>query len=377
MDCERYRERSRDQCSRLDRLPLVDNSEVEKTLSRGGQGRVTIREVAEQSGVSVQTVSRVVNKRPDVADTTRANVERVIAELGYEPNVLAQGLVTQRKTSIGFVTAGLDYVGVGSTLGGIARKCEENGFGLLLKTVPPVDHEALTEAIRFFVGRGVFGVIVLLPRLDLDAYVSGGNLPPQMPSVIFLRSSGHPEFTTVTVDSHKGAMLATKHLLGVGRTEIGHIAGGSRSEWVEAQERFAGWRDSLEEAGQDVSSNRWVDGDWTAESGARAFEQLLEQYPGMDAVFTANDQMALGVLSVCHRRSIRVPEDLAVIGFDNVDESAQYMPPLSTVAQPLTTLGEVAFEQLLEEVNSDSKQPMHRVLDVELIVRKSTKPAKT
>lgn len=317
-------------------------------------------------------MSRVVNNRPDVAAKTRARVESIITELGYEPNVLAQGLVTQRKTSIGFVTSGLDYVGVSNTLGGVALKCEEHDYGLLLKTVPPVDHKALSEAIRFFVQRGVLGVIVLLPRIDLDAYVKSEHFPTRMPHAIFLRSSSHDDFTTVTVDSARGARIATQHLLDLGRKHVGHIAGGSREDWVEAQARFAGWKETLSDAGKTVTSDHYVDGEWNAESGAAAFVELLKKYPEMDAVFAANDQMALGVLSVCNKRGIRVPEDIALVGFDNLEESAQYSPPLTTIAQPLAELGEAAVDQLLEEVEDENVQPSLRVFDVELIVRESS-----
>lgn len=343
-------------------------------MSRGAVGQVTIREVAEASGVSIQTVSRVLNERPDVAVSTRARVEAVIEELGYEPNVQAQGLVTQRKTSIGFVTSGLDYVGVGNTLEGVAVSCEKRGFGLLLKTVPPTDHEALTEAIRFFIRRGVLGVIVLLPRLHLGDYVASKHFLTKMPHIIFLRSQGHDDFTTVTVDSEKGARLATQHLLDGGRTKVGHIAGGHRVNWFESQARFAGWKQALVGAGHTPESAHVVEGDWSSQSGEDAFEKLLANYPDLDSVFVANDQMALGVLAVCHKRGIRVPEDVAVVGFDNLDEAAQYSPPLTTVAQPLADLGRVAVEQLLREVDDESLTPALRVLDVELVVRESSTP---
>ena len=341
-------------------------------MARGKAGKTTIRDVAEMCGVSVQTVSRVINKRPDVSPATRAEVERVIAEVGYEPNVMAQGLVRQRTMTLGFVTSGLEYVGVSETLNGIAAECERSGYGLLLKTVPATDQDAIEEAFKFFIRRGAEGVIALLPHLGVS-HIAANRLPAQTPPLCFLRGGPNSDFISINADNRSGAQMATAHLLATGRANIAHIAG--QKGWVESEHRCEGWREALTEAGITPPPAALLHGDWSSRSGAQTFAQLLTDYPQMDAVFAANDQMALGVLSVCRERSIRVPEDIAVVGFDNVAEAAHFSPPLTTIAQPLMEMGVIAVRELLDQEAPTSTGPTQRVLPVELICRASSAPA--
>lgn len=339
-------------------------------MRRIPSGKVTIKDIAEMCHVSTQTVSRVINKRPDVSPETRRIVEDAIERVGYQPSALARMLVQQRSMTLGFVTTGLKYVGIAQTLNGIAEQCETSGYGLLVKDLPESAEHQLLEVIDFFIARHAEGIIVLVPGLDVPAYLAEERLPPACPPMVFLKSMEDAQFTTIAVDNEGGGRLATAHLASLGRRRIAHIAG--PQHWLEARQRAAGWAAALRSAG--LEPGPVVHGDWTSESGAAAFEALLDADPGLDAVFAANDQMALGAMSVCHRRGLDIPADVAVIGFDAVSEAAHFTPPLSTIRQPLREMGVAAVTELLAGINDpDDTLPIkHLVLDVELIAREST-----
>jgi DNA-binding LacI/PurR family transcriptional regulator len=147
--------------------------------------------------------------------------------------------------------------------------------------------------------------------------------------VVFLTMQARPGVTTISVDNYAGGVLVTRHLFAQGCRRIDHISG--PMEWWEARQHRQAWQEALQEAGIDVEDFHWQEGNWSSASGEVAFEQLLESYPQMDAVFAANDQMALAAMHIAARRGLRVPEDLAVVGYDNFDESAYFMPSLTTI----------------------------------------------
>jgi len=346
--------------------------ESEGHVRRVPGGKVTIKDVAEMCGVSTQTISRVINQRPDVSPETRRAVEETIARVGYHPSALARSLVQRRSFTLGFVTTGLKYVGIAQTLTGIAEQCEALGYGLLVKDLPESAEGELLSVIDFFDARHAEGIIVLVPGLDVPAHLAAQRLPPWCPPMVFLKSSVDDRFTTIAVDNVGGARVATDHLLSLGRRHVAHIAG--PASCLESHERLEGWKQAIGAAGLPIDERAVAAGDWASPSGADAFTSLLESYPEMDAVFAGNDQMALGALSVCHRRGLSVPGDVAVIGFDGVSEAEHFTPSLSTMRQPLREMGLAAVTELLARVNAgDDELPVkHVVLDVELVVREST-----
>ncbi len=337
--------------------------------------KVTIREVATAAGVSHQTVSRVINNRPDVAEETRRRVWQVIEELHYQPSAIARSLIRQRSFALGVVTAGLKYVGPSRTLSGITKQAEEMEYTLLLKELPGFYTNEIQPLLNSLLARQVDGIIWAVPEIGrnrdwLQSWLPGLDVP-----MIFLTMRSRPDLFIVSVDNYAGGRMATEHLLEQGCNQIGHLSG--PLDWWEARQRKSGWLDALRAAGREVRDDQWAPGNWSAASGEQAMRQLLDSYPEMDGLFVANDQMALGVLQVACREGIRVAQELAVVGFDGIPEAAYYWPPLTTVYQDLRELGSTAVRELSRIVEAGHRgegdmPPKAISLDPELIVRESS-----
>ncbi|NOT04932.1 MAG: LacI family DNA-binding transcriptional regulator [Anaerolineales bacterium] len=312
--------------------------------------RVTIKDVAQAAGVSTQTVSRVMNKFSYVSGETRQRVEDVVEQLGYRPSTLARSLSQQRSYTLGVVTFGLKYIGPARTLNGVADKADELGYMLLMKELDNFNTNRIDDVIDSLLARQVDGIVWVAPEIgDNHTWVEERMNKIPVP-VLFLAMQPRNGISSVATDNYQGAVLAIQHLLDCGRKNIGHISG--PLSWWEADERKRGWKETLSAAGFDVCEKRCAEGNWSSSSGEQAFIQLLDSFPEMDAVFVANDQMALSVLRESHRRGINVPEELAVIGFDNIPESAYFHPSLTTISQDLQLLGEQAVQNIVEMIQA-------------------------
>lgn len=337
--------------------------------------RISIKQVAREAGVSAQTVSRVLNQRPDVAPGTRERVQGVIERLGFQPSALARSLIQQRSYMLGVVSAGLAYIGPSRTLNGITQQAASMGYAVLLKELPRFDSPEIAATLQSLVARHVDGIIWAVPEVGENRAWLAARLHQIAVPVIFLTMRPQPEIPCVTIDNYAGACAAVQHLLNLGRRHIGHITG--PLDWWESQERRRGWQDTLQAAGLDVAPRSWTQGNWSSSSGVRAFHALLAQYPEMDAVFVANDQMALSVMSVAQALGRRIPDDLAVAGFDDLPEAAYFWPPLTTVSQPLVDLGCFAVRKLHDLVEAgrldqENNGPLSLVLAPTLLPRAST-----
>ena len=337
--------------------------------------QVTIRDVAAAAGVSHQTVSRVLNDRPDVAEETRTRVWQIIEELNYQPNAIARSLIHQRSLTLGVVTAGLKYEGPARALSGITKQAEELGYTLLLKELPELRANNVQPLLNWLVERRVDGILWAAPEVGdnrawLEDHLSGLSAP-----MIFMQMQARPGVSIVAIDNYAGGRMATEHLLEQGYRHIGHISG--PLDWWEARQRKAGWQDALLAAGVPVAEWHSEEGNWSSASGEPAIERLLANYPEMDAVFVGNDQMSLSVLQMACRRGIQVPHKLAVVGFDGLPETAHYWPPLTTVYQDLRTLGSTAVQELVRAIEAGRDEqtvfePQSTSLRPELIVRESS-----
>ena len=325
-------------------------------------------------GVSTQTVSRVINNRPDVSPETRASIEAAIASVGFQPSAVARSLVQRRSQTIGVVVVGLKYFGVAQTLNGITEESEASGYALLLKELASYDVAEVVRVVDFLLAHRVEGIIFVAPEISTTIESVGTQLPASYPPMVFLKSEPSATFSSISIDNYGGARVATDHLVALGRRRIGHLTG--PLSWREARERVDGWRDSLRDAA--LEPGPLASGTWSSASGEAAFEQMLELDPQIDAVFAGNDQMALGVLHAAHRRGIDVPARLAVVGFDGLAEGAQFTPSLTTVSQPLGELGQMAVRELLALLEEEPGHGVVRSLTLaaELIVRESA-PAAT
>lgn len=337
--------------------------------------RITIKQVASEAGVSIQTVSRVLNDLPHVAPDTRVRVLGVIERLQYRPSTLARSLIQQRSLMLGVITAGLSYIGPSRTLSGITAQADALGYDLLLHELPTFDTAEIEPFLNTMVARQIDGIIVAVPEIGDNRQWLLEHLSELRVPLVFLTMHPQPGLPIVSVDNYQGGRLATEHLLAQGYRHVGHIAG--PLSWWEAQQRKAGWADALAAAGLAVDDSMWVEGNWSSKSGELAAYQLLDRFQDMDAVFVANDQMALSLMAVARRRGRSVPGDLAVVGFDGMPEAAYFCPSLTTVQQDLYQLGCQAVRQLvgvIEAQRSPNNHQEHQALWIEpqLVVRESS-----
>lgn len=336
--------------------------------------RVTIKDVAYAAGVSTQTVSRVINNVSYVSEGTRKRVESVVEEMGYRPSTLARSLIQQRSYTLGIVTYGLKYIGPSRTLNGIADKADQLGYMLLMKELDNFDSHNTSKVMDSLLARQVDGIIWVAPEIGNNHAWVGEESEDFPVPILFLAMKPRKGISSIATDNYQGGVMATQHLLGKGKKRIGHISG--PINWWEAEERKRGWRETLEKTGLDASEKLCAEGNWSSASGEQAFHQLLDAYPNMDSVFVANDQMALSVMREAHRLGIRIPENLAVIGFDNLPESAYFYPSLTTISQDLQLLGEESVQRIVEMIqatqNNQVLPAQSRFIQPTLIVRESS-----
>jgi len=337
---------------------------------------VTLQDVAALAGVSIKTVSRVVNNQGEISEATRQRVQAAIDELGYRPNVLARSLVNRRTDTLAVVAWGIEYFGPSRTMVGIEQQCDELGYSLFLNLLSQPDDHNQERILDTLLARRVDGIIWAVPEVGENRKWLGPGLLERIPPIVFLSMQAKPGLMITAVNNVSGARQATQHLVDQGRRRIAIITG--PKAWWEARERFAGWKVTLEDAGLPVLPARIVESYWSAAGGERAMQQLLKQSPDIDAVFASSDQIALGALGAIHQSGRRIPHDLAVVGFDNAPESAFYWPPLTTVYQKLVNVGHIAVQNLHQVIQA-RRQPRNYIetaltlIEPELIVRASSR----
>ena len=328
---------------------------------------MTLSDVAEAVGVSAQTVSRVLNNHPSVRPETRQKVLAAVQALGYEPNLAARLLASGSSGAVGILlTAGLSH-GMASTFSAIARAVRERGDTFVLATAEGSDPESVRQALAHLHGHRVATIVVLAQRADVLTILSSQRHRGPVVAII----SGQHEFSelaTVSIDQALGARLATEHLLDQGRSRLLHVTGDL--SWQDASERLASYQSVCAQAGV---PGRWVGTDaWTGEAGARVAQRLLDS--GLpDAVFAANDDIALGLCHGLLAAGVRIPDDVAVVGFDDIPLARWATPSLSSVTQDFDALGRAALS-LSDEIVEGA--PARGVcLEPTLVVRASSTTA--
>jgi DNA-binding LacI/PurR family transcriptional regulator len=330
-------------------------------------GRLPVMgDVARLAGVSHMTVSRVLNEPGSVRPETRERVLLAIRQLGYRRNSAARSLVTRRSQTLGVVCFDTTLYGPASMLNGIEHAAEEAGYSVSVASLRRPTAEAATQAVQRLVDQAVDGLVLIAPQAaEAMAFVRA--LPTDVPVVAV--ENALPNVTSVSVDQELGARLLTEHLLSLGHETVHHVRG--PSDWSEANGRVQGWLAALEENGR--TAPRELPGDWSARSGYLAGQKLARD--GLvTAVFAANDSMALGVLRALHEAGARVPEDVSVVGFDDIPEAAFMTPPLTTVSQPFRAVGRRSIEILLDEIEGGDGRGASSVIPPELVIRNSTAP---
>jgi LacI family transcriptional regulator len=321
--------------------------------------------VAEHAGVSPSTVSRILNGTAIVSEEKRSAVDRAIAELGFVPNPVARGLAGGRTFSIGVLTQAIDSPFYGVALRGIEDELDQAGYIPLFVSGHWIAAEE-ARCIDVLRSRRVDGIMVLTGRLSDAALRSCARA---LPVVVTGRSLEAPGLFSLNFDNVGGARLATEHLIGLGHRRIAFIAGDSAHP--DAVERERGYRDALGAAGIPFVASLVVPGQFNEESGRLAMEHLLDSRQPFTAVFAANDQMAFGAALALYRRGLRVPDDVSLMGFDDLAESVYSIPPLSTVHQPGYELGRLAAGAMLQLLAG--ARPTIELPAPRLVVRESTR----
>ncbi|HSB67420.1 MAG TPA: LacI family DNA-binding transcriptional regulator [Anaerolineales bacterium] len=348
----------------------------EKSLRKtNGTFHTTLKDVAKVASVSTKTVSRVVNQQGEISQETRQRVQAAIDQLGYRPNILARSLIHQRTNTLGVVAWGIDFFGPSRTVVGIEQQAHMLNYSLFLNLVDRPDEGDNEQVLDTLITHRVDGIIWAVPEVGNNRAWLESATVEQLPPIVFLSMRPKPGLAIVAVDNFYGAKQATQHLIEQGRRRIAVITG--PLTWWEARERFAGWEAAMHSAHLQTPSTLVFEGEWSAVAGEQGLSALLHQEPGMDAVFACSDQIALGALGTAHRLGKQIPKDLAIVGFDNIPESACFWPPLTTVYQQLLDVGRIAVQTLhtMIELNRQAKTPTEAAVTIvkpELIVRASS-----
>jgi DNA-binding LacI/PurR family transcriptional regulator len=325
------------------------------------QRDAVMADVARLAGVSMQTVSRVLNDSPHVRAETRERVRDAVRMLGYQRNRFARALVTGRTGTLGVVCFDTALHGPASTLFGIEQAAHVAGNFVSVASLSSSQPAAVSDAVARLAVQGVEGILVIAPRESAARALR--RVAAGVP-IVATEAASREDIPLVGVDQVAGARSAVSHLLTLGHREIWHVSG--PPDWLEAQDRVRGWRAALAAAG--LVEPPVLVGDWSARSGYELADRLL----GASAVFVGNDQMALGVLRRLHELGRRIPEDISVVGFDDIPEAEFFTPPLTTVRQNFSQLGRRALLLLLRQIEGDPRLGVRELVPAELIVRGST-----
>lgn len=326
--------------------------------------RPVMTDIARVAGVSQKTVSRVVNGSPHVSDEIRSRVNAAIEELGFRPNTAARALVSRRSQVIGIVTLGSALYGSAAQVIGVERAARAAGYSTQLVSTPDGRAESVSSAIQQILDLGVDGLILSEP-------VDDRRLDPALLRGLPLVSIGSHAFfdsqVVVGYDQRGGARRGTEHLLALGHPSVAHIAG--PADFPDSLSRLQGWLDALEAAG--IEPPAPLSGDWTARSGYQAGRELAAD-PDVSAVFVTNDRMAMGVLRALYEAGRRVPQDVSVVGFDDIPEAEFQMVPLTTLRQDYQRSTQRAVAELVRLMTGSESRAERIEYIPELIVRSST-----
>ena len=327
---------------------------------------VTMRDVARKAGVSIKTVSRVVNEQGEISEDTRQRVLAMIKKLGYRPNMIARGLVTQRTYTIGLVFPDITNPFFPEVARGVQDVARARDYNIFLCNTDEDQQEEL-RALHSLAAQGVDGIIIF------PCYDTNKNLntfaAEYRPIVTINHVTEHPNIGRVLTENYQGAKLAVDYLVRQGRREIGMLAGLESSP--QRGRRVHGFLDALAAHGIPVVKQHIVPGWPTLESGYEATLGLLRQDPQVTAIFAYNDLLALGAIKACKELGRRIPADCAIIGFDDIQLASLVTPSLTTIRLDKYLLGQQAMTRVLEMLDQPEAVFPPIFLDVELVIRES------
>lgn len=330
----------------------------------------TLEEVAKLAGVSRSTVSRVVNDHPNVRPEVRERVWKVIEEVDYHPNRAARSLASRRSQIVGLVIPQEIHAVFSDPYfpiltEGIARACNEHDYTMVLGLITP----EMQHPYRRLVRGGLLDGVIVTSAVQDDPFVTR-LLQDDFPFVLVGRTPQHDGVSYVDADNIGGARTAVQHLMRFGYRRIATITGPLNT--IAGQDRYAGYQRGLRSSGLAHDPGLVVEGNFSEMSGNRAMQELLALEAPPDAVFAASDMMAIGALKAIRAAGLRVPEDIALVGFDDIPLATLFDPPLTTVRQSISDLGYTAATLLFENLESGgSVSPQRIILPTELVVRSS------
>ncbi|SOE06631.1 LacI family DNA-binding transcriptional regulator [Streptomyces sp. Ag109_G2-15] len=335
----------------------------------GSSGAPRSVDVARLAGVSQKTVSRVFNDEPYVSAEVRRRVLEAAEELGYRLNNAARALASGRTRSIGVVTLGTALYGPASLIMGVERAVRDRGYALRVVNTVEGDPAGVAGAVDSLLDQGVDGIVISEPIDDgHDGDLSGLVDVPIL--VLGAPPLPAPRALAAGVGAALMARAATEHLLDLGHATVHHLAGPQR--WYAARDRLEGWRAALAAHGRTVPPV--VEGDWSAASGYAAGHELASD-GDMTAVFAANDDMAIGLIRALAEAGRRVPDDVSVVGFDDIPVAAYVNPPLTTMRQPFDAVAQEGLKRLVHSIENPQADPLPASdPPVDLVVRASTAP---
>jgi LacI family transcriptional regulator len=329
---------------------------------------VTIREVAERAGVSIQTVSRVINDRPDVSLETRQRIQTLIEEMGYQPFVNARGLAAKQTYTLGLVTADFSDFWFSQVVTGAEKEAQEHGYCFMLGN-SSCDPEDEPKFLNLLTQRHVDGVLFIRAKCDneySDLYRLQEFGVPIVTIGHHLPESG---LAMIDVDNVSGGRKATEYLIGLGHTRIAMITG--PSDWKSVYDRTEGYLQALQDAGIPVDQELILEGSWLHRSGYEKTRLLLERKNEFTAIFAHNDRIARGAIHALYEAGFKVPDDISIIGYDDIPEAEFSDPPLTTIRQPMTEIGKAATKFLIQMIEDSTVQPKTIMFDTKLIIRAS------
>jgi len=335
------------------------------------RSRPTIKDVAARAGVSRQTVSRVINNKGEVSDATRARVLAAVDELGYRPNAAARSMVVGRTCTLGCISPSLTDYTFASIIDHAQAEARRLGYFIFTGSAPNVaDVKPLLEEMLH---RQVDGLIVLNPRAD-ERYRHFQPLIEKGMAVLYLNNTPHGEpVSSVHCDDLDGGYQATRYLIERGHTAIATILGPDNEECT--SDRLDGYRRALSEAGLTANPSLTERGDWSATSGYQATQRLLSADQPFSAIFAQNDRMAVGAIRALRKADLCVPDDVSIIGFDDIPLASYFDPPLTTLRQPTVESGAQAARLLVETIQNPGRPPEQISIKARLVERASCAPA--
>ncbi|MBM0103725.1 LacI family DNA-binding transcriptional regulator [Steroidobacter sp. S1-65] len=342
----------------------ANNNLKKRAMTAAPDSPPTLEMVAKEAGVSIATVSRIINGTAKVSPERKDAVEAAIAKLNFRPNAAARGLALGKSNTIGVITQAIDSPFYGEGLRGIEDYLQQRGYTALFMS-GNWDEQDEERCMSELLSRRVDGIIIFSGRLQ-DRQLA--QYAKQVPLVVTARNLKAPGIFSLPVDDERGGMLATQHLIGLGHRRIAFIAG--ILDHPDASLRYKGYRRALAEAGIPHDPKLVVPGDFHEEGGVEATRRLLASGHKFTALFCVNDQSAYGACLALYRAGLNCPRDVSVVGFDDLHSSSYRVPPLTTVRQSIRVLGESSGAAMLQLLQGE--QPNISLPQVQLVVREST-----